>query len=275
MRALVWALIVLMRNMLQQGMCICVCPVVHVHTCRHVFVHVCAHTHLYGQPRHMGWDCPCRGWGTAQASSSIFWIWGQLSCGWGSLPSRLFGERFMYSASCSPQWVTANDPVQGREKTPGHQRQRGIAKAHRTETPVWLWEGDDAFLSVFMRVFLFKHQPFWLWCKNKLIPEPWLGIFRLCLSTVYPPTQKRNCPTLSALKGAACIPSSPRESLERAWRFLSNLFFVFRICHFNEELPSLDTNKMLLSWAARRWFSCPAGHDDFRLTLLKFKRNRF
>lgn len=69
-------------------------------------------------------------------------------------------KRFMYSASCSPQWITANDPVQGREKTLGHQRQRGIAKAHRTETPVWLWEGDDAFLSVFMRVFLFKHQPF-------------------------------------------------------------------------------------------------------------------
>lgn len=38
------------------------------------------------------------------------------------------------SSSCSPQWVTANDSVamtvQGKEKTLGHQRQRGIAKAH-------------------------------------------------------------------------------------------------------------------------------------------------
>lgn len=164
--------------------------------------------------------------------------------------------------------------VQGREKTLGHQRQRGIAKAHGNWNPCMVaGEGGWCLLSVFMRVFLFKRQPFWLWCKNKLIPEPWLEIFRLCLSTVYPPTQKRNCPTLSALKGAACIPSSPRESLERAWRFFSNLFVVFRICYFNKDLPSLDTKCCFLG--------LPEG--DFlvqlgmmtRLTLLQSKRNHF
>lgn len=128
---------------------------------------------------------------------------------------------FMHLTSCSPSlitscWPLSNDCTRQKEKPLAVRGWEQFLRLMGIKNlSVAAGGGTTPSVSFYSSV-SFEHQPQWLWCENKLISKPQLEISWLCLSIVYPPTQRRNCGTLSVLQRAACITHSSRESFKRA-----------------------------------------------------------
>ena len=194
----------------------------------------CVRVHVLVESKGRGWVA-VSSWGaeTEQAGRPSFWARGPDTCK--ELRFQATLRRALHVSEAvllhgSPRHDLLGMTVQGRKNTLAV---RGWAEFLRLmgirSLPVAAG-GERCLLSVFIQVFLFEHQPHWLWFEKKLIWKPWLEISWLlvyCLST----HTKEKLRHLSVFKRAACFTQSARESHKSVPGFPILLFFL-GICPF-------------------------------------------